>query len=399
MMNHFFYKAMDAQGRLSRGWQDANDPADLDRRLRNAGLQLIRFRPSPFAPRPSQVKPQELITLFLTLEQLEKSGVPLLDALASIRDSLDGRLKTTIADLLEEVSNGHPLSLAMASHPSIFDSVCTSLIKAGEESGRLHEVFGQLAESAKWQDELTTHTRNLLLYPTFVAVTVLTVTAFLLVWLVPQLSVILLSLGQPIPWQTHWLLAASHLLRQYWPVIPVIALVLLAIEKSPLMQRESWQLRLDGWRLRSWLIGNILRKLILARFANTFAMLYSSGIGVLDSLRLCRTLSGNRVIAHGLAQVAEDVESGQPLTRSFQRAGLFPPLVLQMLKVGETTGELDRALLNVSYFYTREVQDSIRRIQTLLEPALTVFFGLMLGWIMLAVLLPVYDIISQVKLR
>jgi type IV pilus assembly protein PilC len=395
-MAHYAYQAMDAQGRLSRGWLEAADPAELARRLQSLGLQLIRARRHRYALLRPQVKRSELITLFLMLEQLTRSGVPLLDALGGIRDSQEGAMKPVVATLLDEVGSGLPLSQAMARQTAAFDPVCISLVRAGEESGRLHEVFRQLADALKWRDELAAHTRNLLLYPAFVAITVAAITIFMLVWLVPQLSTILLSLGQPIPWQTRWLLTVSELFRQFWLVIP---LSFAMVGGAWLVGHQRWQRPLDGLRLRLWWLGDILRKIILARFANTFAMLYASGISVLDSLALCRNLAGNQVIAQGLANIAEEIAAGRPLTQSFQRTGLFPPLVLQMLKVGEATGNLDQALLNVSYFYSREVQEAIRRLQTLLEPALTLLLGLILGWVMLSVLLPVYDIISQVKLR
>lgn len=394
-MAHYAYKAMDADGRLSRGWLEATDPAELERRLQGLGLQLIRARLHRYALLRPQVRRRELITLFLMLEQLASSGVPLLDALSSIRDSQEGAMKMSVAALLEAVGSGVTLSQSMARQATVFDPVCIHLVRAGEESGRLPEVFHQLADALKWQDELATHTRNLLLYPALVAVTVSAITVFMLVWLVPQLATIIFSLGQPIPWQTRWLLTVSELFRQFWFIIP---LTLSMAGGGWLLWHRRWQRQVDALRLRLWLLGNILQKIILARFANTFAMLYASGVSVLDSLALCRDLAGNQVIAQGLARITDEIAAGQSLTQSFQRTGLFPPLVLQMLKVGEATGNLDQALLNVSYFYSREVQDAIRRLQTLLEPALTLLLGLMLGWIMLSVLLPVYDIVSQVRL-
>lgn len=398
-MAHYAYKAMNASGQLSRGWLEAANLGELDRRLHSLGLQLIRARHNPLSFLRPKVKRSELITFFLTLEQLSRAGVPLLDALSGMRDSLDGALRWVVADVLENVTNGLPLSQALARHSAEFDPVCVSLIHAGEESGRLPEVFRQLADTLKWQDELAAHTRNLLLYPAFVAIIVLAITAFLLIWLVPQLASVIQSFGQTIPLQTRILLIASKLLRQFWFALPLVALLLAVTIKWQWSRHASCRLALDAAKLRLWLLGDILRKIILARFANTFALLYASGISVLDCLALCRDLAGNQVIANGLNRIADEVESGQTLTQSFQHTGLFPPLILQMLKVGEATGNLDQALLNVSYFYGREVHDAIRRLQTLLEPALTVFLGLILGWVMLAMLLPIYDIISQVNIR
>lgn len=398
-MTHFAYKAMDARGQLSRGWLEAASLSELDQRLHRLGLQLIRAHRNPLGFLNPKVKRSELITFFLTLEQLSHAGVPLLDALSGMRDSLDGPLRWVVADVLDGVSNGLPLSQALLRHTTAFDPICINLIHAGEESGRLPEVFSQLAATLKWQDELAAHTRNLLLYPAFVAIIVTIITVFLLIWLVPQLATVIQSFNQALPLQTRILLTLSRALRQFWFIPPIILVVLAMLLRFHWSRHADRRMRVDALKLRLWLLGDILRKIILARFANTFALLYASGISVLDCLTLCRDLAGNRVIANGLHSISEAVSAGQTLTHSFQCTGLFPPLVLHMLKVGETTGNLDHALLNVSYFYGREVQESIRRLQTLLEPALTLFLGLILGWVMLAMLLPIYDIISRVNIR
>ena len=147
-----------------------------------------------------------------------------------------------------------------------------------------------------------------------------------------------------------------------------------------------------------WPTGPILRKIILARFANTFAMMYGSGITILDCIANSRDLVNNQVIAKSLEDVMQEIEAGKNLTQSFQHTGIFPPLVVRMLKVGEATGPLDQALLNVSYFYDRDVKDSIKKVQVLIEPTMTIVLGALLGWVMLSVLSPIYDIISKVKI-
>jgi len=145
-------------------------------------------------------------------------------------------------------------------------------------------------------------------------------------------------------------------------------------------------------------MGNIMRKIILSRFASTFALMYSSGITVLDAIRSSEETAGNVVIQEGLHLAGQEIAEGKSVTNAFTDVGLFPPLVIRMLRVGETTGALDKALLNVSYFYNREVRESIGKIQVMIEPALTVFLGLILGWVMLSVLGPIYDVLTKVKL-
>jgi hypothetical protein len=161
---------------------------------------------------------------------------------------------------------------------------------------------------------------------------------------------------------------------------------------------DNTEYGIDNLKLNIWPTGPILRKIILARFANTFAMMYSSGITILDCIANSRDLVDNQVIAQSLQNVMKEIESGKNLTQSFQQTGIFPPLVVRMLKVGEATGQLDQALLNVSYFYDRDVKDSIKKVQVMIEPMMTVILGALLGWVMLSVLSPIYDIIGKVQL-
>ena len=155
--------------------------------------------------------------------------------------------------------------------------------------------------------------------------------------------------------------------------------------------------RFDGFKLKFPLLGGILRKIILSRFTNTFALLYSSGIPILDSIRTTQDVVGNAVVRQGLERVEQLIVEGQNVTAAFHSIGFFPPLVIRMLRVGESTGSLDVALLNVSYFYNRDVKESVEKVQQLIEPMLTMVLGCLLGWIMLSVLGPVYDVISKIK--
>jgi type IV pilus assembly protein PilC len=238
----------------------------------------------------------------------------------------------------------------------------------------------------------------MMIYPIFVGTVVIAVTFFLMIYLVPQLIGFIKGMGQEIPFQTRLLLSTSRVFVEYWYLMLALPILLFGIFKLLLKYRPDLQYPLDNLKLHLWPTGPILRKIILARFANTFAMMYASGISILDCIANSVDLSNNQVIARSLKQVSYEIEAGKNLTQSFQSAGIFPPLVLRMLNVGETTGNLDAALRNVSYFYDRDVKDSIKKIQVMIEPAMTVILGLLLGWVMLSVLSPIYDLISKVNL-
>ncbi|MCE1169731.1 type II secretion system F family protein [Azovibrio restrictus] len=395
------YSAVDAEGRRIGGRMEAMNPVDLEMRLKHMGLDLVRGKPIRHRPLlgGSGVPRRELINFCFQLQQLIRAGVPLLDALTDLRDSLEHpRLKEVTANLVENIEGGQTLSQAMAAHPGLFNRVFLSLIRAGEASGDLDRVLDNLTASLKWEDELIAHTQKLLLYPAFVSTIVLGATTFLMVYMVPQLKLFVGNMGQALPAHTRALFLISDLLLDYWYVpllLPglITALLIYLLHNNPLARR-----RFDALKLRLPLVGGILKKIILSRFAGTFAMLYAAGIPVLESLRTTRDVVGNRVIRRALEQTEQAIREGRNMAAAFQDTGLFPPLVVRMVRIGESTGALDTALLNVSYFYNRDVQESVSRAQALIEPLLTLILGTLLGWIMLSVIGPIYDVISQLKL-
>lgn len=399
-MTLYSYLAIDGQGHRRKGLHDAGNLVDLELRLKHGGLDLIDARPNNGTVnwRRGKIKRAELITFFFNLEQLTSAGVPLLECLADLRDTMnDAHFREVISNLIESIEGGQKLSRAMAQHPDTFDKIFVSLIHAGEASARLPEVFAHITESLKWQDEMASHTRTILLYPAFVGTIVLAITFFLMIYLVPQLVGFINSMGQDIPVQTRMLIATSAFFAKYWPVLAALPIVLTIAAKLLIASNPEMRYRFDKLKLDLWLTGPILRKIILARFANTFAMMYGSGISILDCIAHTHNVVDNTAVARSLDEVANQIESGNNLTQSFQNTGMFPPLVIRMLNVGEATGSLDKALLNVSYFYERDVKDSIKKAQVMIEPVMTIMLGILLGWVMLSVLAPIYDLIGKVK--
>ena len=397
----YSYKAIDSSGKTAKGLQDAANLIDLEQRLKRSGLDLVNAKEAEnkVSFGGGRIKRPDLITFFFNLEQLVRAGVPLLECLGDLRDTMEEpTFREIIASMVESIVSGKKLSQAMAEHPNAFDKITVALTHAGEESGRLVDVFQHITESLKWQDEMASQTKTMMIYPAFVGTIVLGITFFLMIYLVPQLVSFIKGMGQEIPFQTRMLLATSGFFVNYWYVILLTPPVLFGAYKVALISNPGLQYHLDNFKLHVWPTGPILRKIILARFANTFAMMYSSGITILDCIANSRDLVSNQVIARSLQNVMQEIESGKNLTQSFQNTGIFPPLVVRMLKVGEATGQLDQALLNVSYFYDRDVRDSIKKVQVLIEPTMTIILGVLLGWVMLSVLLPIYDLVSKVKI-
>ena len=399
-MSLYDYKAIAVDGRQVQGRIDALNIVDLELRLKRMELDLIDGEPinnrSLF--RAGSIPRQEIIHFCFHLELLIRAGVPILEGLSDLRDTLENpRFREVVAGLIESIEGGLKLSEAMDEQPKVFNKVFVSLIRAGESTGRLPAVLQNLTESLKWEDELAAQTKKLLMYPAFVGTIVLSATFFLMIYMVPQLKQFVKNMGQALPPHTQALFFVSDLLVAYWYVALLLPIVLGIGLKLLLHTNPLARLRFDGLKLKAPFVGEILRKIILSRFANTFALLYASGIPILESIRTTQDVVGNLVVRQGLERVEQLIGEGQNVTAAFHSIGFFPPLVIRMLRVGESTGALDDALTNVSYFYNRDVKESVERVQQLIEPMLTVVLGLLLGWIMLSVLGPVYDVISKIK--
>lgn len=397
----FAYKAVDAQGKQIAGRVEATNLFDLEQRLGRMGLDLIAGAPSTQGGRfigGGRIGRRDLINFCFHLEQLASAGVPLVEGLVDLRESVENpRFREVVSGLVESIEGGKNLSGALADHPEVFGKVFASLVRSGEQTGKLPEVLRSLTESLKWEDELSAQTKKLMMYPAFVGGIVLLVTFFLMVYLVPQMTGFIRNMGQEIPLQTVILIAVSNFFVNYWWAVLASPFVAWVALKIALKRNPALQYALDHYKLTLPLIGPILRKIILSRFASSFAMMYSSGITVLDAIRSCEQIVGNKPLENALRIAGQQIADGKNMTAAFQDLALFPPLVIRMLRIGENTGALDTALLNVSYFYNREVKEAIGKVQAMIEPVLTLVLGALLGWVMLSVLGPVYDSLSRMK--
>ena len=401
-MPFFDYRAIDPTGRSVRGTLSAVNDVDLELRLKRMGLDLVTLSElsRQYAPQGRErITRRDLVTFCIHMRYIARAGIPLLDGLRDLRDSMEKRgFRDVLTALLEDLEGGKVLSEALAAHPSVFGGVFVHSIRAGEQTGLLDAVFERLAESLKWQEEVAAKAKRLLIYPALVLAVVGAAIVFLLVYLVPQVLGLVETMGVALPLPTLILMAVSGAVRSYWVAGLLVALVAGVGLPLWVKKHEAGRAWWDRAQLRLPLVGPILQKIALARFANTLAMMYRSGVTVLDALRAAELIAGNRVIAGGIHRAAQRIADGHGLSESFQSMGLFPPLVIRMLRVGETTGALDEALENVTFFYNREVLDAIENGLRILEPLLTAILGLVLGGILVSVLLPIYDLIGELPL-
>ena len=396
----YTYKAIDTRGKSVVGRVEAVNLFDLEQRLARMELDLVSGAQSSQATRflGGRVTRQDLINFCFHLEQLATAGVPVIEGLLDLRDSLENpRFREVVSGVVESIEGGKNLSAALAEFPEVFSKVFVSLIRSGEQTGKLADVLKSLTETLKWEDELAAQTKKLMMYPAFVGSIVLVVTFFLMIYLVPQMTAFIRNMGQDVPLQTRILIVVSGIFVDYWWAIALAPFAAWGALKLAIHRNPAVAYAVDSYKLRLPLLGPILRKIILSRFASSFAMMYGSGITVLDAIRSCEEIVGNRPIEQALKTAGQQIAEGKNLTAAFQDLNIFPPLVIRMLRIGENTGALDTSLLNVAYFYNREVREAIGKVQAMIEPAMTIILGALLGWVMLSVLGPVYDSISKMK--
>lgn len=398
-MTYYRYTAIDQLGRQQRGCMDVPSEQSLVACLQQQELELLTYKlGQPLFRRQPRVNSAVLIVFCIQMEQLLQAGVPLLQAIAELAEQSEHKsLHAALRILYRDLEAGRLLSQAFQAQANIFPPLFGQLVDAGERTGQLSEIFGHLTRTLSWQAELLAQIRRGLTYPAVLCIMVAVAAYVMLTFLVPQMASFLQGLGQELPWSTRLLLTLSDGVMAYggWMLLGMVLLVgalILIVRNSP-----KAALLLDQCLLKIPVFGRLLHQLVLARLCRFLGLMYQTGIPLLQALEWCQPLLQQRVMALALADVHQRVQAGESLTSSFKATLQFPPLMLRMLSVGETTGALDRMLLQLAAFYDREVQSQLQTLLRLLEPALTISLGLMLLFLMAAVMLPVYDSFSSLR--
>lgn len=348
-----------------------------------------------FRPR---IKVRDMIQLFMHLEQLYAAGVPMLDALADIRDSTENQsLKDMMTDVHRNVSDGSSLSEALANYPKIFGNLYISLIKAGEDTGDLQKSYTQLIKYLKWVDDMQSKIRKATRYPMILLAVVLLTIVVMMGHVVPQIVGFIKNLGQELPFYTTALMATSEFFQEWWWAVLSTPVGLFVIYKLIRKNSDEFAYRMDAMFLDFPIAGPLIRKINVARYCQTFGALFSSGIDVIGCLRSARLTVGNLALVEALDAVQAQVEAGAPLSQAFNASGEFPSMVVRMLKIGEESGNLTPVLQQVSDFYTKDVDESIQALITMIEPMLTALLGGMILWIAVAVFGPIYSSFENIE--
>jgi len=402
-MANFKYKSIDLNGRRVNGIIAAENIEDLDLQLKNIKLELISAKSleeSRFL-KSSGEKPltrKERIVFTFQLGQLLSAGVPLLEGLGDLRDSFsENHIKTLLSALLESIEGGDSLSKAMSKFPKTFDNVYVNLIEVGEQSGELNKVLEELEDMLKWQEELRAQTKQILMYPVIIGLIMMIAFVVLMVFVVPQMLSFMSQFDNELPFHTIALLAVSDFVQNYWYLLFIVPFAIVVFIK--IMAKKSYRFlyHLDRLKLKLWLIGPIMQKIKLARFSNNFALMYKAGITVLESMKVSKGLLGNAVLEQAIDEAHEMISEGEMISTAIANTQVFPPLVVRMFKIGESSGELDVALKNVKYYFDREVKESLATIEPILQPVLIFGLAMILVWILASVFGPIYDTIGTLR--
>ena len=377
-----------------RGQLNADNDIDLETRLKEIDLDLIDYKEmmQKKAGVGAKVKQRDLIMMCLHLEQLNRAGVSVYDALMDVRDSTESlKLRDVVADMCERIKGGAPLSEAMKHHGRIFGDVFVGLVRAGEANGDLTESFMHMTNHMKWSADLRRRVRKAITYPAVLLVVMTLVIVILMVAVVPKLVDFMTSQGFDLPFHTRALISTSEFVQEYWWLVLSSPVLLFVLFKLIYRFVPSAAYRLDDLAMRLPVLGGAIRKINMARFTHFFGVLFRSGIDILDSLEAARDVVTNRVLKQSISTVIRSVTEGNSLTASLRISGEFPNLVVRMFKVGEDSGNMNEALENVAYFYNREVDDAVDGVVGSIQPILTAVMGGIIFWIIAAVFGPLYQ--------
>jgi type IV pilus assembly protein PilC len=426
-MPRYTYIALDSRGQESTGLVDAPSTNDAIGQLRQDGYfptnvseersagttpasKVRRKTKTPRAERKSRsknvvlfqrktVKPKTLMIFTRQLATLIDAGLPLLRGLNVLaKQERDAVLKRTINQVAESVQDGGTFSEGLAQHPRLFNDLYVNMVKAGEVGGVLEVVLVRLAEFQEKAQKVKNKVLAAMVYPIIVLVLAVGIMAFLMVFIVPRFEAIFHDMlgDKPLPVITTFVIGLSNFIQDHWIILLGIVLGVIVLSRVA-GRTHAGRILVDRIKLRTPILGDLIRKTSISRFSRTLGTLVTSGVPILQALTITRETAGNIIIARAISQVHDSVKEGDTIAQPLEASGAFPPMVISMIDVGEETGELPEMLLKVAEVYDDEVDNSVAALTSLLEPIMIVFLALVVGTIVIALFLPLISIISGLQ--
>ena len=401
----FVYKALDRAGSSLTGEIAGDSKAAVAAQLRMRGLTVTDVNQKSTTPTVEELldryrglKARHVTVMARQLATMISSGLSLLRALYVLEEQTEApKLKRAIIAVRQDVEAGLALSQAMAKHPKIFGDLFVAMVRAGETGGNLEEVLERVAVQLEKDDHLKRTVRSAMVYPTLIGVFAVLVLIGMILFIIPVFADIFKDLGGELPALTQFMIALSDGMRAYWYLmilVPIGLLIAFRKWKSTDRGQYIW----DSIKLRFPMrIGDIVRKIAVARFARTLGTLTASGVPILQAIDITAKTAGNRVISDPMAEVSERVREGQPLATPLARTGVFPVMVTQMLSVGEETGAVDTMLHKLADFYDDEVATMLKSLTSIIEPLMMIGVGVIVGVVVISMYLPMFKIFELVQ--
>ncbi len=396
----FEYKGKTLAGTAVAGELRAKSRADLERLLRRKKIMI-----SNVSKKPSQlkfklgtgIKKIEISRFTRQFATMIGAGLPMVQCLDILSKQMESaELRRIVGQVKESVSSGSTLAEGLSKHKKIFDDLYVNMVEAGEIGGALDTILVRLANYREKADALIRKVRGALVYPTVIVVVALAVTFIMLTWIVPVFAKMFSGLGAELPAPTQIVLGISEFLRQNVGKI-LLSFIALGVLFRMMLRTDKGRLNFDRFMLKAPLIGTLVRKSAISRFTRTLGTLISSGVSILDALEITAKTAGNRVIHDAIRRSVLAIAEGDTITGPLVQTGVFPPMVTQMISVGEKTGGLDDMLSKIADFYDEEVDAAVSALTSIIEPVIIVFMGVVIGGILIAMYLPMFDIIGKIK--
>ncbi len=401
MPDTYTYKARDKGGNVLNGTIVADNEALVLARLREQGFVPLEVdkqkRGLNIELSAKKVKFKELSVFARQFATMVNSGLPILRSLAILAEQTENpELARVLGVIRTDVEQGSSLSGAMTKHPKVFNDLFVAMVKSGETGGSLDDVLLRLADMIEAEVRLRGKIKSAMTYPIAVVALVVLIMSAMLLFVVPQFQTIYGSLGGSLPLPTRVLLTMSNIFKKYWYIVLIGSLVFRFFfkrwKKTP--NGRAW---VDKMKLRVPIFGILFQKTALSRFASTFSMLLRSGVPILQSLEIVAETVNNRVVSDAVDDVQASVREGESMAKPLARHAVFPPMVVQMIAVGEETGQVDMMLEKVATFYEQEVEASVDALTSLIEPLLIAVIGGCVGAAVIALYMPMFNIIKLIQ--
>ncbi|HSD98892.1 MAG TPA: type II secretion system F family protein [Patescibacteria group bacterium] len=396
------YRATNKEGKVTQGVLEAKDVNEAVGFLRTNGMLPLSVREMTsqgfsFSALFQKSSTQDLVLFTRQLSSILSSGLTLMQALNILKEQVQNpQMKQIVESLIADVQEGKTFADAIAKYPKIFNPIYISLIRAAESSGFLDKVLLRLADNLEKQQKLASTIKSALAYPIIVIVLMIVVMFVMMIFVIPQLTVLYQNLNIPLPFTTQVMVAVSNFTIGFWPLI-LGMVILIGVAYNRWLKTESGKLITDSIKLKLPVFGVLIRKTIMAEFSRTFGLLVGAGTLVVQSLNESADTTGNVIYRSAIQEIAKRVEKGISIGDAMAAFDIFPPILIQMVKIGEQTGKLDESLLKVSEYFEREVDGTVKTLTTAMEPFIMIILGIGVSFLIISIITPIYNLTSSIQ--